>query len=353
MKRRYQSFALVVLCAALVAPVATRANDDVTLQETGSSLIFPLFRVWLPAFSKEHPGVRIVPSSTGSSAGVAQAMAGHVQIGASDAFMTDAQLHGNPEIINIPLAISAQTINYNVPGLNRAGVHLDGPAVAAIYSGDIRFWDAAPIAALNPGLRLPHRQIIPIHRSDGSGDTFIFTQFLSFSTPAWDNAAGAGNTVDWPSVPGALTAIGHPGMVKTLRATPYSIAYIGVSFQDALRSDDLGTAWLKNQDGKFVLPTPQTVTAAASSLGPRTPADERLSLVFAPGANSYPLVNYEYAIVSKTQPNAATAEAIRSFLFWSIEPCDGNAANMLNAVHFIPLPEYVRALSYAQIASIK
>jgi phosphate transport system substrate-binding protein len=348
------ALAVLALIAALMAiPPATSASVGVTLQETGSSLIFPLFRVWLPAFAKEHPGVRIVTNSTGSAVGVTQAMAGRVQIGTSDAFMTDAQLRGNPNIMNIPLAISAQTINYNLPGLNRAGLHLDGPVLAGIYSGSIRYWDAPEIAQLNPSLKLPHRNIVPVHRSDGSGDTFIFTQFLSFSTPSWDNAAGAGTTITWPSVPGSTTAVGNPGMLETLDTTPYAIAYIGVSFQSTIAKDGLGTAWLKNEDGNFVLPTQQTVLAAAASLGPRTPADERLSLVFAPGRDSYPLVNYEYAIVSRQQPNAATAQAIREFLFWSIEPCDGNATNLLDAVHFIPLPEYVRALSYAQIATIK
>lgn len=353
--KRARSFALIALAlsAALILPVTIRADDGVTLHETGSSLIFPLFRHWLPAFSKKNPGVRLATASTGSGTGMSDAMAGRVQLGMSDAFMTDGQLRGNPKIMNIPLAISAQTVNYNIPGLNAAELRLDGPTLAGIYTGTIRYWDDRAIAALNPQLKLPHHAIVPVHRSDGSGDTFVFTQFLTFSTPSWDDAVNAGTSVPWPSVPGELTAFGNPGMLKTIRTTPYSVAYIGVSFQNAIARDHLGTAWLKNQAGNFVLPTQKTVLAAAATLGPRTPADERLSLVFAPGDDSYPLVNYEYAIVSKQQPDAATARAIRTFLFWAIEPCDGNAAKMLDAVHFIPLPEYVRALSYAQIASIK
>jgi len=337
------------LCAVSTAP----ARTGVTLVETGSSLFYPLFTIWLPSFNKTNPRIRIETSSTGSGEGIAQAVAGHAQIGVSDAFMSDAQLNGHHGILNIPLAISAQEIDYNLPGLNSVHVKLDGPTIAAIYSGTVHLWDAPEIAALNPGVKLPHHEIVPIRRSDGSGDTFIFTQFLSFSTPRWENGPNFGETVDWPNVSGEQTAKGNEGMLHTARVTPYSIAYIGISYQQAIAQAHLGTAMLKNEDGFFVLPTVQTIYSAAAALGPRTPADERLSLVFAPGQYSYPLINYEYAIVSKHQASAELADALRTFLFWSIEPCSGNAAAALSSVHFIALPEYIRALSYTQIASIQ
>jgi phosphate transport system substrate-binding protein len=342
---------LMVWSLCTVSPVP--ALSGITLVETGSSLFYPLFNIWRPQFSKANPEIRIETGSTGSGAGIAQAVSGRVQIGASDAFMSDAQLTGHHDILNIPLAISAQQINYNVPGLNGANLKLDGPTIAGIYSGTIRMWDAPEIAALNPGVGLPHHEIVPVRRSDGSGDTFIFTQFLSFSTPGWDNGPSFGETIDWPAVSGERSAEGNVGMLRVNRTTPYSLAYIGISYRSAISQARLGTAMLKNEDGFFVLPTQKAIYSAAAALGPRTPADERLSLVFAPGQYSYPLVNYEYAVVSKNQSSAALASALRTFLFWAIEPCSGNAVDTLNSVHFIALPEYIRALSYTQIASIK
>ncbi len=354
MRRRTVLFAaLLALAFNICTSSSAGARSEVTLVETGSSLLYPLLRAWLPQFERDNPGIRIETSSTGSGAGIAGAVAGSVQIGASDAFMSDAQLRGHADILNIPLAISAESINYNLPGVGSTQLKLDGPTIAAIYMGTIRSWDAPELVALNPGVKLPHHDIIPLRRSDGSGSTFIFTQFLSFSTPAWDSGPGFGETIDWPNVPGEQAGNGNEGIVKLNASTPYSIAYIGISYQAAVARAHLGSAMLKNEDGYFVLPTVKTIYSAAAALGPRTPADERLSLVFAPGQYSYPLINYEYAVVSRKQPSAAVADAMRTFLFWSIEPCSGNAVKTLNAVHFIALPEYIRALSYAQIESIK
>ena len=266
--------------------------------------------------------------------------------------MSDAEMRQHPQIINVPLAIAAQTVNYNVPGLNATHLKLDGPVLAGIYSGTIRNWDAPQIAALNPGVTLPNHAIVPIRRAEGSGDTFVFTQFLSFATDSWENANGYGTTISWPNVPGSLTATGNAGMVQTLQSTPFSIGYVGVSFGDKLAAAQLGTAALKNGAGEFVLPTKETITAGAASLGPRTPADERLSLVYAPASGSYPLVNYEYAVVSTKQPDPTTAAAVRRFLLWSIVPSETNEA-YLDTVHFIPLPPHTWELSQAQIQSIK
>jgi phosphate transport system substrate-binding protein len=336
---------------AVLAPHTGRAAD-LTLTETGSTLLHPLFAIWVADYTKTHPGIAITIAGTGSEAGITQAVAGAVRIGASDAYMSDAQVRQNPDIMNIPLAIAAQTINYNLPGLNTANLKLDGPALAGIYTGAIRGWDAPAIAALNPGVTLPHHAIIPVHRGEGSGDTFVFTQFLTFSTSSWEDDKGYGTTIDWPVVPGGLAATGNDGMVKTIQATPYSIGYVGVSFSDAIAAAELGTAALKNNAGLFVLPTKEGITAGAAALGPRTPPDERLTLAFAPGDTSYPLVSYEYAVVSKKQQDPATAAAIRRFLLWCIEPSEDKAA-VLDRVHFIPLPPHTWELSQAQIQLIK
>ncbi len=336
---------------ALAAPQAGRAAD-ITLTETGSTLLQPLFEIWVAAYAKTHPGVQISIAGTGSEAGIKQAASGAVQIGASDAYMSDAQIRATPDILNIPLAIAAQTITYNLPGLATPNLKLDGPTLAGIYTGTVREWDAPEIAALNPGVTLPHQAIIPVHRGDGSGDTFVFTQFLTFSTPSWEDAQNYGTSIDWPSVPGGQAATGNDGMIKAVQAAPYTIGYVGVSFSDAIAAAHLGTAALKNNAGLFVLPSRRGIIAAAGSLGPRTPPDERLTLAFAPGDASYPLVSYEYAVVSKKQADPATAAALRRFLLWCIVPSETKAA-MLDSVHFIPLPPHTWELSQAQIRMIR
>jgi phosphate transport system substrate-binding protein len=325
----------------------------VTLGETGSTLLYPLFTQWIPDYAKIAPDVHLTAAATGSGAGISAAMSGEAQIGGSDAYMSDEQFQQNRGIVNIPVAISAQTVNYNIPGLNNAGLNLDGPTLAGIYSGKIKTWDAPPIAALNPGVQLPHQPIVPIRRAEGSGDTFIFTQFLDFSTQTWEDKIGYGTSVKWPAVAAERSAAGNDGMVKALAATPFSVGYIGVSFRDAIGAAGLGTAKLKNQSGRFLLPTADTINATASSLDQRTPPDERLTLVFAPGEESYPLINYEYVVVSTRQPNAQTAAALRRFLLWAVSLQGGNAAKYLDSVGFIALPDFIRALSEKQISLIK
>ena len=343
----------MALVLGLLALAATPARaDDVTLVETGSTLLYPLFSVWADDYAKTHTGVKITATGTGSGAGIEQAISGAAQIGTSDAYMSDAEVRHTPGILNVPMAISAQTINYNLPGLNSVNLKLDGPVLAAIYTGKIRSWDDGAIAALNPGVKLPHNDIVPIHRAEKSGDTFVFTQYLTFSVDSWENNQAFGTSITWPAVPGALEATGNAGMVEKIQQTPYSLGYVGVSAFADIAKDQLGTAALKSYDGEFLLPTPESIAAAAASLGPRTPADERLTLVNAPGANCYPLINYEYAIVSAKQANPATATAIRKFLLWAIAPDEANQ-KYLDSAHFIPLPAHIWVLSHDQIEAIK
>jgi phosphate transport system substrate-binding protein len=158
--------------------------------------------------------------------------------------------------------------------------------------------------------------------------------------------------VQWPAVAGALAATGNGGMVDLLAKTPYSIGYVGISFEDQVKAAKLGTAMVRSFSGQFLLPTPATVTAAAASLTPRTPADERLSLINAPGENCYPLINYEYAIVKAKQSDPATAKALRRFLLWATVPDETNQ-KLLAADNFIPLPPHVWAKTYDQIEQIQ
>ena len=343
--------------AALVGGVtifsAPLQSAAVTVAETGSTLIYPVFKAWIEAYSKVAPNLAITANATNSGTGIAQAITKQVQIGTSDAYMSDNQVMANPQILNIPLAISAQTVEVNLPELRQSTLKLSGPVLAEIYSGSVRDWDAAPIADLNRGVRLPHHAIVPVHRADSSGDTFIFTQFLSFSTPTWENSIAYGTTVSWPPVSSGQTAAGNQDMAQTLARTPYSVGYLGASFKADAEKAGLLTVMLQNQDGKFLLPTADTVSAAAASLTPRTPPDERLTLVFAPGPNSYPLINYEYAIVSEQQVDSQTAAAISNFLLWCIAPQGGSTVNFLSPVNFIALPTSIRARSEIQIAKIR
>jgi phosphate transport system substrate-binding protein len=330
-----------------------RAAGPVHLLETGSTLLYPLFNLWVPAYTKAHPEVQITTQGTGSGTGISEAISGIAQIGASDAYMSDAQVKQNRGILNIPLAISSQMVNYNLPGLNNRHLKLSGPVLAGIYDGKIRYWDDPQLKKLNPGVNLPHQQIIPIHRTDGSGDTFIFSQYLSFSTPSWANSVGYGTTVSWPAVQGGIGAEGNPGMVNAAKGNPYSIAYIGISFKSATTQAGLGEAMLENRAGNFVMANPETVEAAVEASAAKTPADERISLIFAPGAQSYPIINYEYAIVKSEQPSPAVAGAVRAFLEWAISPQGGSTPHYLRSVGFVALPPAIARLSLAQLARIR
>ena len=340
-----------LLSLAAVAATPAVAAPQVSLLETGSTLLYPLFNLWVPSYTKMHPNVKITTQGTGSGTGIAQSISGVAQIGASDAYMSDAQVKMHP-MLNIPLAISIQMINYNLPGLNNKHIKLSGPVLADIYSGKISNWDAPEIAKINPGIKLPNHKIIPIHRTDGSGDTFIFTTYLSDTNPEWAKSVGYSTTVSWPTVQGGIGAVGNPGMVEALKSTPYGVAYIGISWKAPVEKAGLGIAMLQNRAGNFVLPTVANAKAAAGEMVSKTPADERISLVYAPGKNAYPIINYEYAIVKKQQPNAETAAAMRDFLNWALDRKGGNALHFMEAVHFVPLPASAAELSRKQVAEI-
>ncbi len=327
-------------------------SKPVSLLETGSSLLYPLFSAWAPVIHQAYPNITIQTASTGSGTGIAQATSGIVQFGATDAYMSNAQLKKSPGMLNIPVAISAQQINYNLPGISQP-VRLSGSDLAGMYTGKIQYWDDAALKADNSGVNLPHERIIPIHRTDGSGDTFLFTQYLSAADSGWQNSIGYNTSINWPSVQGALGAEGNPGMVQTLAQTKYSIGYVGISFLDEATKQGLGTASLKNQAGTFVSPGQANISAAANAMISKTPKDERLSLVFAPGADSYPIINFEYVAVQSQQSDPVMAQAMRTVLSWAISAYGGNSSNFLDKVHFLPLPDSIRQLSTAQMNQIQ
>jgi len=342
---------MVFVSMASVQP--TEAAENASLLETGSSLLYPLFNAWLPVYHAIHSDVRITTQSTGSGTGISQALGGLAQIGASDAYLPDGIMRMHSDMLNIPLTISSQMVNYNLPGLNQRHIRLSGPVLAGIYEGSIRNWNDKQIAAMNPGVTLPSHTIIPIHRSDGSGDTFIYTQYLAFSDGTWANKYSYGTTISWAPVPGSLGADGNPGMLTALQDNPYSVAYIGSSYEDGINKARMGTAMLKNHDSHFVLPTSTAVKAAADAMVSKTPTDERVSLIFALGAESYPIINYEYAIVKQRQPSRNVAQALRTLFNWAISPSGGNAPHFMEQLHFVALPPAIVKLSAAQIAKIQ
>lgn len=338
-----------------VAFAASKASGPVVrLQETGSTLLWPLFQLWVPVFKHVDPRVELTPNGTGSGIGIAQASAGIVQIGASDAYMPKSQIKKHPGILNIPLAISAQQIMYHVPGIPaKDHLKLTGNVVGEIYLGKIQYWNAPQIQALNKGVRLPHLRIVPVHRTDGSGDTFLFTQFMTDTNTQWAQSVQFGTSVSWPAVADALGANGNQGVVQVAARTKGSIAYVGISWLNNGLKYGLGEAMLQNRAGRYLLPTVATIKSAAAVMIPSTPKDERISLIYAPGANSYPIINYEYAIVNDKQSSPLVAAKVRELLLWAISPKGGNAASFMTRVHFLPLPPSIYPLSHTQIMKIR
>ena len=327
-----------------------------TITETGSTLLYPLMGSWTEAYQKQFvnsskdPLVTIETGGTGSGTGVSDAATGTINIGASDAYLSASQKASYPTMLNIALAISAQQINYNVPGL-KAPLKLDGTVLAGIYTGKITNWDDSAIKALNPGVSLPNLAIVPLHRADSSGDTFLFTSYMNAQDPSAWPSSDVGTSISWPTVSGALAETGNGGMVTGCGATKGCIAYIGISYLAKTQAAGLGQAELKNGAGDFLAPSPATISAEAAALTGKTPANETLSMIDADVTGGYPIVNYEYAIVNTKQTNGTIAEDIRAFLYWDVHTGQ-NATTYLNAVDFQPLPASVVTLSDNQIAQI-
>lgn len=352
---------MAVAGSAAVASAATvkvpksgvEAPPTTSVTETGSTLLYPLWNIWAPAYNTKYPQVSITTAGTGSGTGITDATNGTIDIGSSDAYLSPTEVQADPSLLNIPLAISVQIIAYNVPGVS-AHLKLSGQLLSKIYQGKITTWNDPAIAAANPGVTLPSLPIVTLHRSDGSGDTFLFTQYLSKADPSgWGSSVSFGTTVPWPNAPGALAEDGNGGMVSGCKATPGCIAYVGISYLAQALQSGLGYAQLKNAKGNYELPTEPAVAAEAASFVKKTPPNGTISLIYGPAADGYPVINYEYAIVSSKQSSATTAKAIRSLLEWSINPTLGNSSQYLSQVSFQPLPAKVEAQSLKQIVKIQ
>jgi phosphate transport system substrate-binding protein len=323
-----------------------------TVTETGSTLLYPLFNLWASGYEQQYSNTTIQTAGTGSGTGISEATNGTINIGASDAYLSPSELQASPHLKNIPLAISAQIVAYNVPGVT-AHLKLSGKVLSGIYQGTITKWNASQIASANPGVTLPATPIVTLHRSDSSGDTFLFTTYLSKADPSgWGAKIGYNTTVPWPNAPGALGENGNSGMVSGCKATVGCIAYVGISYLTQALQAGLGYAALQNGKGQYTLPTSSAIAAEAAYFVKKTPASGTISLIYGPAKNGYPIINYEYAIVSSDQTSSTDAKNIRSVLEWAINPKQGAASTYLSQVDFQPLPSKVQAQSIKQILGI-
>jgi phosphate transport system substrate-binding protein len=339
--------------AAVKVPASgVETPPTASLIETGSTLLYPLFNLWVPGYNQTYPGVTVQTGGTGSGTGISDATNGTADIGASDAYLAPSNVTASPGLKNIPLAISSQLVTYNIPGV-LTHLKLSGSVLSQIYQGKVTNWNNSAITALNTGVTLPNLPIVTLHRADSSGDTFLFTQFLSKTDPSgWGATVAFNTTVQWPNAPGALGETGNSGMVTGCKATPGCIAYVGISYQTQALQAGLGYASLENAKSQFIAPTAASIAAEAAAFINKTPPNGTISLIYGPAKGGYPIVNYEYAIVETHQASTSKAKAIRSLLEWAINVKDGNAATYLAQVNFQPLPPAIYSGSLKQILTI-
>ncbi len=277
----------VVACGGTSSPAATSTGTPkpaatgnpttaVTLSESGSSLLLPFLQELVAPLTTAYPNITLAPAGGGSGKGITDAIAGNSLLGGTDAYLSPAQFSANPSLANIPIAVSAQGVWFNLPGIT--SLKLSGDVLANIYSGKITKWNDPAIAALNSGVTLPATTIIPLVRQGSAGDTFLFTSFLSATNSTWSNGPGFGTTVTWPKVAGEGSASSNPGMVAACKTG--CIAYIGVSASAAAQSAGLGEASLENKSGSFLTPTSATISAAVTAGASSIPSNLALSLIY-------------------------------------------------------------------------
>ncbi len=295
----------------------------------GSSFDNPAFMMWKEAFTKTHSGVQINYQSVGSGAGIKQLVSQTVNFGASDAPMSDEAMKTAPgKILHIPVVAGAVAITYNVPGNPK--LKFDDATLAGIYLGEIAKWNDPKIAALNPDAKLPDASIIVVHRSDGSGTTFIFTDYLSVVSPEWASKVGKNTSVNWPTGVGGKGSEGVSGQVKQL---PGAIGYVELAYAV---QNKLPVADLKNKEGKFVAPSPDSVSKAMATA--TIPDDFRFSMVNAPGDESYPISGASWVLLYEKQSDAAKGKTLVDFLKW----CVTEGQKVSPQLEYAPLPDSVQ-----------
>ncbi len=330
--RRLFGFAPAALgIAVLVAAATPSAGGTLTITGAGATFPYPLYSKWFYEYSNSHPGVNFNYQSIGSGGGIRQITAGTVDFGASDAPMTDDEMAKLPgPILHVPTAIGAVTVVYNLAGVG-SGLRLAQDVLVDIYLGKIRKWNDPRIASLNPGLRLPGADIVVATRSDGSGTTDIFTNYLSTVSPEWRAKVGRGKSIRWPA---GLGGKGNEGVAGLVKQTPGAIGYVELAYA---KQNRMPMAALKNREGAFVLPSIASTTAAAAGAAKTMPADFRVSLVDAPGKDSYGICGMTWLLVYRNQKDPEKGKALVSFLKWAIR--DGQKIGP--TLDYAPLPKPV------------
>lgn len=328
----------------------TTTPKSIMLNGAGASFPYPLLSTMIVQYNKIYPHVMINYQSIGSGGGIRQHTNKTVDFAASDAPLNEDQRKAAPDTLHIPITIGCVVVAYNLPNVPK-GLKLTGELVAEIFLGNVKKWNDPLIANLNPGIQLPDKEIIVVHRSDGSGTTFVFTSYLSMVSPEWNSKVGKGTAVQWPI---GLGAAGNEGVAGVVRGTPYTIGYVELAY--ALQTK-MNYAYLKNRDGYFVEPTLNSTAAAAEALSPSLPkvdeSWEKVSLLNAPGKDSYPIVSFSYILVYKElsvlpKMDKEKAFELVKFLWWAIHDGQNYAPNL----QYVPLPKSVISLNEETLKSI-
>jgi phosphate transport system substrate-binding protein len=313
-----------------------------TITGAGSTFDYPAFTKWFEAYGKVDPNVQFNYQSIGSGGGIKNLTSKTVDFGASDAPMKDEALAAAPgKILHIPIVVGGEAIVYNLPGSPK--LKLDADTFSGIYLGNIAKWNDPKIAALNPGVNLPDLQIVVVHRSDGSGTTFIFTDYLSSISPIWADSVGKGTSVKWPAAVG-VGAKGNEGVAGQVKQLSGAIGYVELAYA---KQNQMTYADLKNAAGNFVSPDLDTVSAAMATA--KIPDDFRFSIVNAPGDQAYPISGASWVLIYQKQKGADHGAKLVAFLKWAVT--DGQ--KITTTLDYAPLPDSVVQRELTMLDTIK
>lgn len=343
--------ALALLAGACSGGERGAAGGDTTavaatgtrLTGAGATFPNPMYQKWSDAYNKQT-SIQVNYQSIGSGGGIRQFTEGTVDFGASDGPMTDEQIAAvSGNVVHIPTVLGAVVLTYNLPGLGGASLVLDAATIADIFLGKITRWNDARIAALNPGVSLPATDLIVVHRSDGSGTTYVFTDYLSKVSEEWRATAGTNTAVNWPI---GLGGKGNEGVTQQVKQLSGAVGYVEMVYAI---SNGLQFAQVRNAAGTAVIPTLATVTEAAQSVNLAADTDFRVSITNPPGPNAYPIASFTWLLIRRDNPDAAKAKLVRDFLAWLLTPA---AQQMALDLKYAPLPANVAALALARVQSL-
>jgi len=317
-------------------------NGSVQLQGAGATFPNPLYQKWVSEYTKAHPNVRIDYQSIGSGGGIKQIKEQTVDFGASDAPMKDEDLKSAPgPILHIPTVLGAVVLTYNLEGVGQT-LRFSPDVVADIFLGKIKKWNDARIVADNPSAKLPAADLVVVHRSDGSGTSAVFTDYLCKVSPEWKEKVGTGVSPSWPV---GIGGKGNEGVTGQIKNTPNTVGYVELAYAT---ENKLPAALIKNASGAFVEPSIDAVTAAAAASATITPDDLRVSITNAVGADVYAISSYTYILVYKEQRDAAKGKSLVDFLWWGTHDGQSFAKEKVYA----PLPADIVKRAEAKINSI-